>query len=151
MSVLQRFISRYFTQTKDNLLDSNLFDIIAKFMYKGVCRGVPYNIDLSVTSPLISSVTFDPIINSNSSLLKAFYPDYTWVANKIFGREIALGRNSQKKFLSIDIMPLDYAYMKRTKNQQELHRKIDDIFESLQMLNPIDAFDFFEKVENLNY
>lgn len=150
MSVLQRFTVEYLLNTKDELLDSNLFDIIAKFMYQGVYRGVPYNIDLTVTSPLISSVTFDPIINSNSTLLKAFYPDYTWVAKKIVGREIALGRNSQKKFLSIDIMPFDYAYMKRTKNPQELHRKIDDVFESLQTLNPVDAFDFFEKIEQLN-
>lgn len=142
MSVLQRFTVEYLLNTKDELLDSNLFDIIAKCMYEGVYKGVPYNIQ--------EHITLDPNIYSNFSLLKAYYPDYTWMTWQFGTRSIAIGRNKNKKYASIILESLDMCQFILARNEKDLHENTDRLLSSFREIEPVDAFDFFEKIEQLN-
>jgi hypothetical protein len=147
MSVLQRFTVEYLLNTKDELLDSNLFDIIAKFMYQGVYRGVPYY----NTFPFQEYIAFDPDIIDNRSLLEAFYPDYTWIDKRVMLRYIAIGRNkNNKKYAGIILESLSFAHLICPKNEKDLHENIDRLLSSFREIEPVDAFDFFEKIEQLN-
>lgn len=126
--ILERFILDSFEKINTDLLDSNLFDIITKFMYTGIYKGFPYNLDQKVI--YAGEKKGDSF---KHSYFKHYYSGYKWIDAyygdpATGGYYIAMGYNGTKEYIGIGypIGP-DLCYYPELdfSNETNLQRSID--------------------------
>lgn len=85
MATLEKIIINLFGKINDNLFDSNMFDIISKFMYTNVYRRFGYN---------LKQCFLDINVFKRLNFFKHAYPGYDWICTYTEGIEgyfVAIG------------------------------------------------------------
>lgn len=135
--ILERFILDSFEKINTDLLDSNLFDIITKFMYTGIYKGFPYNLDQRKISKRFLG----------SDFFKQYYSGYKWLIGGYYGGPeiggcyFAIGYDGTKEYIGIGypIAPdTDHDEGSDFSNETNLQKSIDRLLSySMVTTDPI--------------